>query len=66
MYKLPMFGCSDSSQVLTEIGNASKAFPDSYIRIAGFDAVRQVQVVAFLVHRPPSATDYRAPSERSR
>ena len=32
MYKLPMFGCSDPSQVLTEIANASKTFPDAYIR----------------------------------
>ena len=32
MYKLPMFGCNDASQVLAEIANATKAFPDAYIR----------------------------------
>ena len=32
MYKLPMFGCSDAGQVLTEIGNAAKTFPNAYIR----------------------------------
>ena len=32
MYKLPMFGCSDPQQVLTEIGNATKTFPNAYIR----------------------------------
>ena len=32
MYKLPMFGCNDASQVLTEIQNATKTFPDAYIR----------------------------------
>ncbi len=34
MYKLPMFGCSDPSQVLAEIANATKTFPDAYIRWA--------------------------------
>ncbi|EIE24034.1 chloroplast ribulose 1,5-bisphosphate carboxylase/oxygenase small subunit [Coccomyxa subellipsoidea C-169] len=66
MYKLPMFGCTDASQVLAEIANAVKTFPDSYVRMAAFDAVRQVQTVAILVHRPASATDYRLPENRSR
>lgn len=66
MYKLPMFGCTDPGQVLTEINNATKSFPDAYIRICGFDSVRQTQVVSFLVHRPSTANDYRDPNERSR
>lgn len=66
MYKLPMFGCTDPGQVLTEISNATKAFPDAYIRICGFDSVRQTQCASFLVHRPPSANDFRDPKERSR
>ena len=36
MYKLPMFGCSDPQQVLTEIANATKTFPNAYIRCAAF------------------------------
>lgn len=66
MYKLPMFGCTDPGQVLNEIDNATKSFPDSYIRIAGFDSIRQTQCVSFLVHRPRSANDYRDPEDRSR
>ena len=66
MYKLPMFGCTDPSQVLTEIQNAATSFPDAFIRICGFDSVRQTQCASFLVHRPPSADDYRAPDARSR
>ncbi|KAK9845494.1 hypothetical protein WJX81_007946 [Elliptochloris bilobata] len=64
-YKLPMFGCSDSSQVLTEIANCVKSFPDAYIRLVAFDQVRQVQCAGFLVHRPESATDFCSPAERS-
>jgi len=66
MYKLPMFGCNDASQVLAEIANATKAFPDAYIRMAAFDNVRQVQVASLLVHRPASATDFRMPENRSK
>ncbi|CAL8462437.1 g1970 [Coccomyxa elongata] len=66
MYKLPMFGCTDASQVLAEIQNATKSFPDSYVRMAAFDAVRQVQTVAVLVHRPATANDYRLPENRSK
>ena len=65
MYKLPMFGCTDSSQVLKEIQNATKSFPDAYIRLVAFNPDRQVQVAGMLVHRPPGCTEYRKPSERS-
>ncbi|WP_289474905.1 ribulose bisphosphate carboxylase small subunit, partial [Klebsiella pneumoniae] len=34
LWKLPMFGCSDPVQVLREIDNATKAFPNAYIRMA--------------------------------
>ena len=64
MYKLPMFGCTDSSQVLKEIGNATKSFPKAYIRLVAFDPNRQVQVAGMLVHRPKS-DDIQAPDQRS-
>nr|ACU32662.1 chloroplast ribulose-1,5-bisphosphate carboxylase/oxygenase small subunit [Auxenochlorella pyrenoidosa] len=65
MWKLPMFGCTDPSQVLKEISNCERAFPDAYIRLVAFDAIRQVQITGFLVHRPMSATEHRRPNERS-
>lgn len=65
MYKLPMFGCTDAGQVLREISNATRSFPDAYIRICGFDAIRQTQCASFLVHRPARSNDYRRPEERS-
>jgi len=64
MYKLPMFGCSDSGQVLTEIANAVKTFPNAYVRLVAFDNVRQVQCAGFLVHRP-TQDDICAPEKRS-
>lgn len=55
---------TNEKKVLREIEAATKAFPDAYIRMAAFDAVRQVQVASMLVHRPASATDYRKPDQR--
>lgn len=43
MWKLPMFGCTDPSQVLKEIRACEDAFPNSYVRIVAFDNVRQVR-----------------------
>jgi len=65
MYKLPMFGCTDPSQVLAEIANCTKSFPDAYIRLVAFSATRQVQVAGFLVHRPASSTEMAKTTERS-
>ncbi|KAK7271789.1 hypothetical protein RJT34_27978 [Clitoria ternatea] len=53
MWKLPMFGCTDSSQVLQELEEAKKAYPQSFIRIIGFDNVRQVQCISFIAYKPP-------------
>jgi ribulose-bisphosphate carboxylase small chain len=65
MWKLPMFGCTDPSQVLREVSACERAFPDAYVRLVAFDAIRQVQITGFLVHRPASAREYRRVNERS-
>ena len=64
MYKLPMFGCTDSSQVLKEIQAATKSFPNAYIRLVAFNPDRQVQVAGMLVHRP-TTDDICTPEKRS-
>ena len=66
MYKLPMFGCTDAGQVIQEINNATRSFPDAYVRIISFDAVRQVQMSSLLVHRPASATEHSTLENRSK
>nr|Q08186.1 RecName: Full=Ribulose bisphosphate carboxylase small subunit, chloroplastic 6; Short=RuBisCO small subunit 6; Flags: Precursor [Mesembryanthemum crystallinum]AAA03698.1 ribulose-1,5-bisphosphate carboxylase/oxygenase small subunit [Mesembryanthemum crystallinum] len=54
MWKLPMFGCTDPSQVVAELEEAKKAYPEAFIRIIGFDNVRQVQCVSFIAYKPAS------------
>nr|AFO67218.1 putative ribulose-1,5-bisphosphate carboxylase/oxygenase small subunit [Aralia elata] len=53
MWKLPMFGCTDSSQVLNEVEECKKEYPNAFIRIIGFDNVRQVQCISFIAFKPP-------------
>jgi len=65
MWKLPMFGCTDADQVLKEINNCTKAFPECYVRLVAFDNTKQVQIMGFLVQRPKNARDWKAPEGRS-
>merc|ERR1719428_51751 len=51
MYKLPMFGCTNSADVIREIESCKKEFPNAKIRVVGFDSVRQVQSVGFIVRK---------------
>ena len=53
MWKLPMYGCTDSMQVLEEIGKCVQTYPTCFVRVCGFDADKQVQTTSFIVHRPP-------------
>jgi ribulose-bisphosphate carboxylase small chain len=57
MWKLPMFGCTDASQVTKEVEEVKKEYPDAYIRIIGFDNIRQVQCVSFIAFKPPGCEE---------
>ncbi|KAK1302326.1 hypothetical protein QJS10_CPB12g00346 [Acorus calamus] len=52
MWKLPMFGCTDSAQVLKELAECKKEYPNAFIRIIGFDNKRQVQCISFIASKP--------------
>jgi ribulose-bisphosphate carboxylase small chain len=65
LWKLPMFGCTDSSQVIREIAACTRAFPTSYVRLTAFDNVKQVQIMGFLVQRPANAKDWTPVDRRS-
>ncbi len=52
LWKLPLFGVSEPDRVLDELEECRRENPDAYVRVNGYDAVRQGQVVSFVVHRP--------------
>ncbi|XP_019429967.1 PREDICTED: ribulose bisphosphate carboxylase small chain, chloroplastic-like [Lupinus angustifolius] len=54
LWKLHMFGCTDSGQVLKEVEEAKTAYQNAFIRIIGLDNKRQVQYISFIAYKPPS------------
>merc|ERR1712151_83243 len=49
MYKLPMFGCNDSTAVIQEIEICKNELQNAKVRVIGFDPKRQVQTAGFIV-----------------
>jgi len=43
-----MFGCTDSAQVLREIQECKKEYPNCFVRVLGFDNVKQVQICVIM------------------
>lgn len=52
LWKLPLFGIDDAEVVLAEIDACRRAHPSAYVRVSGYDADRQGQVVSFVVQEP--------------
>ncbi len=52
LWKLPLFGASTPSQVLDEVRACRSEYAGCYIRVVGFDNVKQCQVLSFIVHKP--------------
>ncbi len=52
LWKLPLFGIDEPDAVLGELAECTRAHPDAYVRINGYDSLRQGQVASFVVRRP--------------
>jgi len=54
MWGLPMFDLKDASGVMMELARCRQAFPDSYIKLNGYDSSkgRQTTMLSFIVQRP--------------
>merc|ERR1711904_123441 len=51
LYKLPMFGCTDSNEVINAIETCKREMPMAKIRVIGFDSSKQVQTAGFIVKK---------------
>jgi ribulose-bisphosphate carboxylase small chain len=56
MWKLPLFGTEDPAVVLAELEACRQANPGAYIKVNGYDRVRQGQVASFVAARPEPVT----------
>lgn len=54
LWKLPLFTASSPQDVLNEVRECRSEYSDYYIRIIGFDNIKQCQTVSFIVHKPNS------------
>jgi ribulose-bisphosphate carboxylase small chain len=52
LWKLPLFGVSEADAVLEELAACRQAHPHAYVRVNGYDAERQGQVVSFVPYPP--------------
>jgi ribulose-bisphosphate carboxylase small chain len=52
LWKLPLFDIDDPAAVLAELDACRQAHGGAYIKVNGYDPVRQGQVVSFVVSRP--------------
>jgi ribulose-bisphosphate carboxylase small chain len=52
MWKLPLFNARSVQEVLTEVQACRSEYGNCYIRVVGFDNIKQCQSVGFIVHRP--------------
>lgn len=52
LWKLPLFNARTPEEVLSEVRACRSEYSNSYIRVVGFDNVKQCQTTSFIVHKP--------------
>ena len=52
LWKLPLFNATSAQEVLAEVRECRSEYPNSYIRVVGFDNIKQCQTMSFIVHKP--------------
>ncbi len=52
LWKLPLFGAKTTQEVLNEVQSCRSEYPNDYIRVVGFDNIKQCQILSFIVHKP--------------
>jgi ribulose-bisphosphate carboxylase small chain len=52
MWKLPLFGARDVREVLDEVQACRSDNSNCFIRVVGFDNVKQCQILSFIVYKP--------------
>jgi ribulose-bisphosphate carboxylase small chain len=52
LWKLPMFGATNTTEILSEIRACRSEYGHCFVRVIGFDNIKQCQVLSFIVHKP--------------
>jgi ribulose-bisphosphate carboxylase small chain len=52
MSKVPLFNARSVQEVMSEVQGCRSEYPACYIRVVGFDNIKQCQVLSFIIHKP--------------
>lgn len=52
LWKLPLFNARSVQEVLSEVQACRSDYSNCYVRVVGFDNIKQCQVLSFIVHKP--------------
>lgn len=52
LWKLPLFNATTTQEILNEVRACRSEYSNSYIKVVGFDNVKQCQVLSFIVNKP--------------
>jgi ribulose-bisphosphate carboxylase small chain len=52
LWKLPLFNVTSTSEVLSEVRACRSENSSCFVRVVGFDNIKQCQVLSFIVHKP--------------
>ncbi len=52
LWKLPLFSARSTQDVLNEVRECRSAYSNCFIRVVGFDNIKQCQILSFIVHKP--------------
>ncbi len=55
LWKLPLFNVSSPQEVLVEVRECRSEYPNCYIRVIGFDNIKQCQTTSFIVYKPTAS-----------
>ncbi|PSO47685.1 MAG: ribulose bisphosphate carboxylase small subunit [Cyanobacteria bacterium SW_9_44_58] len=58
LWKLPLFNANSPKDVLNEVRECRSEYSNSYIRVIGFDNIRQCQMISFIVYKPDGNVRY--------
>jgi ribulose-bisphosphate carboxylase small chain len=54
LWKLPLFGAGNVQEVLNEVQACRSDYRNCFVRVVGFDNIKQCQILSFIVHKPNS------------
>jgi ribulose-bisphosphate carboxylase small chain len=52
LWKLPLFNATTTNEILAEVRACRSEYGHCFVRVVGFDNIKQCQVLSFIVHKP--------------